>query len=71
MNTAKIAAIVLITAGFLGLVYLSFKDTNEKHRTGTMALSAKAKESLNVSVWTGVGAIMMGGALFIFASKKN
>jgi len=73
MNTAKIAAIVLILAGALGLVYGSFSYSKETHETkiGPIELSIKDKQTVNVPVWAGVGAIVLGGVVLVFGSKKS
>ena len=73
MNAVKIAAIVLIVAGVLGLVYGSFSYTKETHKAtlGPMELSVKDKRTVNVPVWAGVGAIVIGGVLLLFGSKKS
>lgn len=73
MNAAKVAAIVLIIAGVLGLAYGSFTYTKETHKTtvGPIELSVKDKETVNVPVWAGVGAIVIGGLLLVFGSKKS
>ena len=72
MNAVKIAALVLIVAGVLGLVYGSFTYTKETHdaKLGPIELSIKDKETVNVPVWAGVGAIVIGGVLLLFGSKK-
>jgi multidrug transporter EmrE-like cation transporter len=73
MSTAKIAAIVLIVAGVLGLAYGSFSYTKDTHevKLGPIELSVKDKETVNVPVWAGVGAIVIGGVLLLFGSKKS
>jgi len=73
MNAAKMVAIVLIVAGVLGLAYGSFTYTKETHEAnlGPIKLSVKDKETINVPVWVGVGAIVIGGALLLFGSKKR
>jgi len=73
MNAVKIAGIVLIVAGVLGLVYGSFSYTKETHRAklGSLELSVADKETVNVPVWAGVGAIVIGGVLLLFGSKKS
>ena len=73
MSVVKIAAIVLIVAGVLGLVYGSFSYTKETHeaKLGPIELSVKEKQTVNVPVWAGVGAIVIGGALLLFGSKKS
>jgi TRAP-type C4-dicarboxylate transport system permease small subunit len=72
MNAARIAAIVLIVAGVLGLAYGSFTYTKETHeaKLGSLELSVKDKETVNVPLWASVGAIVIGGALLLFGNKK-
>ena len=73
MNAAKIAALVLILAGVLGLAYGSFSFTKETHeaKIGPLELSVQDKQTVNIPVWAGVGAIVIGGALMFFGSKKG
>jgi TRAP-type C4-dicarboxylate transport system permease small subunit len=73
MNGIKILAIVLIVGGILGLVYGSFSYTKKTHEAtlGSLELSIKDKETVNVPVWAGVGAIGVGGALLLFAGRKS
>jgi multidrug transporter EmrE-like cation transporter len=73
MNALKVAAIVLIVAGVLGLVYDRFSYTNETHevKMGSIEMSVKDSETVNVPVWAGVGAIAIGGALLLLGSKKR
>ena len=73
MNAVKIAAIVLIVAGVLGLVYGSFSYTKSTHeaKLGPIELSVKDKQTVNVPVWAGVGGIVVGGALLLFSRKKK
>jgi multidrug transporter EmrE-like cation transporter len=73
MNAVKIAAIVLIVAGVLGLAYGSFSYTKETHeaKLGPIELSVKDKQTVNVPVWAGVGAIAIGGVILLFGSKTR
>ena len=73
MNAVKIAAIVLIAAGVLGLVYGSFSYIKKTHETklGPIKVSVNEKQTVNVPVWAGVGAIVIGGVLLLFGSKKS
>jgi hypothetical protein len=70
MNAVKMLAIVLIVAGALGLVYGSFTYTKETHQAklGPIELSVKDKETVNIPVWAGVGALV-AGAVLLFARK--
>jgi hypothetical protein len=71
MNPLKMLAIVLIIAGALGLAYGSFSYTKETHETkiGPLDISVKDKETVNVPVWAGVGAIVIGGLLLTIGRK--
>jgi hypothetical protein len=73
MNAVKIAAIMLIVAGILGLVYGGFSYTKETHdvKLGPIEFSVKEKQKVNIPVWGGVGAIVIGGALLLFGSKRS
>jgi len=73
VNTVKIAGVVLIVAGIVGLVYGSFSYTKETHqaKVGPLELSVKEKETVNVPIWAGVGAIVIGGALVFFGGRKS
>ena len=70
MNSAKMFAIVLIVLGVLGLAYGNFTYNKETHnaKIGPVELSVKDKETINVPVWVGVGAIA-AGMILLFARK--
>ena len=70
MNAVKMLAIVLIVLGGLGLMYGSFTYTKETHQAklGPIELSVKDKETVNVPVWAGVGAIV-AGVILLFVRK--
>lgn len=71
MPLRKIVAIVLIAAGVLALVYGSFSFTKETHQAkiGPVELSVKEKETVNVPVWAGVGAIAIGVVLLVVGRR--
>ena len=73
MNSVKMAALVLIVAGVLGLVYGGFSYTKETHeaKLGSIELSIKERETVNVPVWAGVGAIAIGGMLLLLGGRKS
>jgi TRAP-type C4-dicarboxylate transport system permease small subunit len=73
MNATRIVAVVLIAAGVLGLVYHGFSYTRDSHeaKIGSLELSLQHKETVNVPVWLGVGAIAAGAALLVFGGRKS
>ena len=73
MNPTKIAGIILIVAGLLGLVYGSFSYTKDTTavKLGPIELSVKEKQTVNVPVWAGAGAIVVGALLLVLGGKKG
>ena len=73
MNAIKGIALALILAGALGLVYGGFSYTKETHEAnvGPIKLSIADKETVNIPVWAGVGAIVIGVALLGFGGTKR
>ena len=73
MNPIKMAAVVLIVAGILGLAYGGFSYTKETHeaKVGPIELTVKDKETVNIPVWAGLGAIAIGGVLLLLAGKRS
>ena len=70
MNAAKMLAILLIVAGGLGLIYGGFTYTKETHQAklGPIELLVKDKETVNIPVWAGVGALVVG--MFLLFARK-
>jgi len=72
MNAIKLAAIALMVVGVLGLAYGSFSYTKETHgvKLGSLELLVKDKQTVNVPVWAGVGAIVAGGVLLFWRKQS-
>jgi len=73
MNAIRVAAIALIVAGVLALLYGGFSYTKETHQAklGPISLSVQEKETVNIPVWAGVAGIVIGGVLLLFGGKGN
>jgi hypothetical protein len=73
MNAIKSIAFALILAGALSLMYGGFSYTKETHeaKLGPIELSITDKERVNIPVWAGIGAILLGGALLVFGGTKR
>lgn len=73
MNSLKLVAVTLIAAGVLALAYGSFSYTKDTTalKIGPLELSVREKETVNVPIWLGVGAIVVGGLLLALGSKKG
>lgn len=73
MKPRVLAALVLIALGVLGLVYGGFSYTEDKHDVdlGPIEFSVTEKEHVNVPVWAGVGAIVVGAGLLLTARRRG
>ena len=73
MGSMKLVAIALIVAGVLGLPYGSFTYTKETHEAdlGPISVTVKDKETVNIPVWAGVVAVVIGGGLLLFGTKRR
>jgi hypothetical protein len=73
MNAIKLAAIALIVAGVLALAYGGFTYTRDTHeaKLGPIEISVQDRETVNVPVWAGVGAILLGGLLLLVGVKRT
>mgnify|MGYP000997330100 CR=1 FL=1 len=71
MNTTRLVAIALIVAGALGLAYGGFSYTKDTTavKLGPIELSIREKETVNIPVWAGVAAIVVGGVLLLAGGK--
>jgi hypothetical protein len=73
MDTMRIAALALLVAGVLALVYGNFSYTKETHeaKIGPLELSVKDRETVNIPVWAGIAAIVAGGGMLLMAGRKG
>ena len=72
MDAIKLVAVILIIAGILALVFGGFSFTKEKHSAhiGSIDLSLKEKERVNVPLWAGVAAIVVGAGLLTMRPRR-
>lgn len=72
MNGAKLAALVLIIAGVLALAFGGFTYTKktEEVKLGPIELTVKDKETVNIPIWLGAGALIAGVLLLVVRTKK-
>jgi drug/metabolite transporter (DMT)-like permease len=73
MGPIKIVGILLIVAGVLALAFGGFSYTKETHgaKLGPIELSVKEKEQVNVPMWAGIAAIVVGGVLLVAGGRRK
>ena len=71
MNGIRLAAMVLVIAGVLALAYGGFSYTKDTTvvKLGPLEISAKEKQQVNIPLWAGIGAIVVGGLLLVMGRK--
>ena len=72
MNTIKVFALALIVAGTLALAYGGFSYTKDTTvvKLGSVELTAKEKETVNIPMWAGIAAIFAGGLMLVVGTRK-
>jgi hypothetical protein len=73
MNPVRMMAIVMVLAGGLALAYGGFTYTKQTHtgQLGPIQLSVSEKQTINVPVWAGIGAIVIGGVLLLVGGRAR
>jgi TRAP-type C4-dicarboxylate transport system permease small subunit len=72
MSGLRIIAFVLIVAGALALAYGGFTYTKDTHTAnlGPLSLSVKEKERVNIPMWAGLAAVIIGGVMLVGGGRR-
>jgi hypothetical protein len=67
----RLIAIILIVLGILATVYGGFSYTKDTTvaKVGPIELTAKKQETVNIPLWAGIGAIVIGAVLLATGKK--
>jgi uncharacterized membrane protein YdcZ (DUF606 family) len=73
MNSRKIAAVALMVAGVLGLLYGSFSFTKDRHTAhlGPLEMTVSDRETVNIPRWAGIAALAAGALLLFVPTRKT
>ena len=73
MKGVRIVAMLLVLAGTLGLVngQFSYRTNSQDATVGSIAFSARERQTVNVPVWAGLGAVIVGAALLLARKKEG
>lgn len=73
MLSIRMLGIALIVAGVLGLAYGGFSYTKDTTavKLGPLELSVQEKQQVNIPIWAGIAAIVVGGVLVGLGGKQR
>lgn len=73
MTPMRILGLVLLVAGLLAVAYGGFSVPTERHTAelGPLSFSITEKETVNIPLWIGVGAAVLGGLLLVAGGKRR
>ena len=71
MNATKLVGLILIIGGALALAFGGFSYTKDSTalKIGTVELSVKEKQTVNLPLWAGLAAVVAGGVLLAVGRK--
>jgi uncharacterized membrane protein YidH (DUF202 family) len=72
MNPLKGLAIVLIAVGAVGLAYggFSYSKSTSTAQLGPLELQVHEKQNVNIPIWAGVAAIVVGAGILLVPVRK-
>jgi hypothetical protein len=67
MPFRNLLGVIFIVAGAAGLIYGGFTYTKDTHQAdiGSVSLTVNERERVNVPVWAGIGALVLGVVLLL------
>ena len=73
MNAARLVATLLMVGGLLALLYGGFTYTHDstQAKLGPIELIVQKKETVNIPMWAGVLAIVVGGAVLLLPGSRR
>ena len=73
MKAMRIVGVLLLVLGLAGFLTGGFsftKDTTQA-KLGPLELTVKEKESVNIPQWMSLGAMVLGGVVWVLGFRKN
>ncbi len=71
-SRSRFGALLLIAAGIAALVYGKFSYTKDSHtaQIGDIGITVQDQRTVNIPIWAGVGAIVVGSLLLLVPPRK-
>lgn len=73
MNAMRITGIVLIVLGLAGFFTGGFSFTKDRTtaKIGSIELSVKEEEAVNIPQWLSIGAVVLGAVVLVMGARKS
>ena len=72
LNPVKVVGLLLIIGGVLALIYGGFSyPKSHEAKVGPVAFDVKTQEHVNVPVWVGGGAVLVGALLLLVPAGRK
>ncbi len=73
MNLTKLIAVLLLVGGALALAYGGFSYTKDSTaiQLGSIEVSVEETKRVNVPIWAGIAAMLVGGLLLVAGRGKS
>ena len=67
MSGLRVVGVVLLVVGLLAIAYGGFSYTKDetKAKIGPVEIQVQEKERVNIPLWAGIGAAVVGGVLLV------
>lgn len=72
MTGLKLVGLVLIIVGALALAYGGFSYTRDRDEAeiGPITIAVEEREQVNVPLWAGLGAVVIGAGLMLVPGRR-
>ena len=73
MNAMRITGIVLIVLGLAGFFTGGFSFTKDRTtaKIGSIELTVKEEEAVNIPQWLSIGAVVLGAVVLVMGARKS
>ncbi|MHB1566221.1 MAG: hypothetical protein ACYCXG_05840 [Acidiferrobacter sp.] len=73
MSGIRVFAIILVVVGIFAAAYggFSYHTKSQAVRVGPVSLSVQHQHHVNIPLWVGAGAVVVGGVLLLVASRGS
>jgi hypothetical protein len=71
-SRSRFGAMLLIAAGIAALIYGKFSYVEDSHtaKIGDVGITVQDRRTVNIPIWAGVGAIVVGSLLLLVPPRK-